>query len=136
IINKGLSALYIGAMGIWLLLLTSCAYRLPTFTPPSEDLVRIITTMPEQFTLRVNTEHVHDYSVPHDGRVKVVIPAYRRACGVYLFDVVKVGGYGDPLKTWRVSIIRNGKTMCSLSLRAVRELATDDAGYRLISVKD
>lgn len=111
-----------------------CAYRLPPAAPPSQELIRIVAIAPEQYTVRVNTEVVRDYDVPHDGRIKVGIPSYRRSCGVYLFDAVKVGGYADPLKSWFVLVTRNGKTVRKQSLRAMQKSPTDDAGYHIVEI--
>jgi hypothetical protein len=64
------------------------------------------------------------------GRVALVGPT----CGVYLFNLVKVGGGDDPLRVWNISVVRNGKVVRQLSLRKVRELATDQQGYYLLQV--
>jgi hypothetical protein len=128
-------AVTISLIGL-VLTLASCAYRLPIFAPPSQELIRIVANTPEQYTVQVNTERMDDYDVPHDGRIKVGIPAHRPSCGVYLFNAVKVGGYSDPLKTWGVLISRNGKTVRKLSFRAVQKLATDAAGYHVLRIAD
>src|SRR3989442_9647977 len=78
------------------LTLTGCAYRLPVIAAPSQQLIRIVANAPEQYTVEVNTGAVAKYDVPHDGRLKVPIPSYRPTCGVYLFNAIKVRGYGDP----------------------------------------
>jgi hypothetical protein len=127
------SAIPILLIGL-VLALTGCAYRLPAFAPPSQELVRIVASTPEQYTVQVNTGTVNDYEVPNDGRIKVGIPPYRSSCGVYLFNAVKVGGFGDPLKSWTVSINRNGEPVRTLSLRATQKLPTDDAGYRIVRI--
>jgi hypothetical protein len=72
--------------------------------------------------------------VPHDGRIKVGIPSYRPRCGVYLFDAIKVGGYGDPLNSWIVSVTHNGKTVRTQSLRVTRKSPTDEAGYHIVRI--
>jgi hypothetical protein len=128
--NSAITILLIGLV----LTLTGCAYRLPAFAPPSQEMVRIVASTPEQFTVQVNTGTVNNYDVPNDGRIKVGIPPYRPSCGVYLFNTLKVGGYGDPLKSWTVSINRNGKTVRTLSLRATQKLPTDEAGYRIVRI--
>lgn len=81
--------------------------------------------------MQVNTETVKQYDVPHDGRMAVDIPSYRPPCGVYLFNAIKVGGDGDPLKTWIVSITRNGKTVRKQSSRATQKSPQDEAGYQV-----
>lgn len=114
--------------------LAGCAYRLPTIAPPSQQLVRIVANAPEQYSVQVNTGTVSDYDVPHDGRIKVAIPSYRPSCGVYLFNAIKVRGYGDPLKSWTVSVNRNGKTVRNQSLRVTQKSPTDEAGYHIMRI--
>jgi hypothetical protein len=114
--------------------LTGCAYRLPPPTPASQELIHVVANAPEQYAVEVNTGTVRKYDVPQDGRIKVGIPPYRRSCGVYLFDAIKVGGYADPLNDWIVSIIRNGKTVHKQSLRVTQKSPTDDAGYHIVKI--
>ncbi len=114
--------------------LTGCAYRLPPATPPFQQLIHVFANTPEQYAVEVHTGTVRKYDVPADGRIKVDVPSYRRACGVYLFDAIQVGGYGDPLKDWTVSITRNGKMIYKQSLRATQKSPTDDAGYHIIKI--
>jgi len=128
----GLRASLIGSV----LALTSCVYRLPVVTPPSQGLVRIVANAPEHYVVRVNTERVREYEVPHDGRIRVGIPAYQPSCGVYLFNVIKVGGYSDPVKTWTASISRNGSTVLNLSIRDMLRGPMDEAGYHLLKLAD
>ena len=114
--------------------LTGCAYRLPPFTPASQELIHIVANASEQYAVEVNTGTVREYQVPQDGRIKVGIPPYRLSCGVYLFDAIKVGGYGDPLNDWIVSITRNGKTVHKQSLRVTQKSPTDEAGYHILRI--
>lgn len=116
------------------LALSSCAYRLPAFVPPSQELIRISANTPEQYAVQVNTGTMADYDVPHDGRLKIGVPPYRPSCGVYLFNEIKVGGYGDQLKSWSLSIRRNGKTVRNVSLRDMQKLPTDEAGYHIVKM--
>lgn len=111
-----------------------CAYRLYVATPPSHGLLRIVADSPEQYSVQVNTETVKQYDVPHDGRIAIDIPSYRPPCGVYLFNAIKVGGDGDPLKTWTVSITRKGKTVRKQSLRVTQNSPTDETGYHLFKI--
>lgn len=114
--------------------LTGCAYRLPTITPASQELIQVVANTPEQYAVEVNTETVWKCDVPVDGRIKVGVPSYRLPCEVYLFDAIKVGGYADPLNDWTVSITRNGKTVHKQSLRVTQKSPTDEAGYHIIRV--
>lgn len=126
-------ALMFSLLGV-VLMQAGCAYRLYVATPASHGLIRIVADSPEQYSVQVNTETVKQYDVPHDGRIAVDIPSYRPPCGVYLFNAVKVGGDGDPLKTWTVSITRNGKTVHKQSLRATQKSPTDEAGYHIVRI--
>jgi hypothetical protein len=116
------------------LTLTGCAYRLPVVAPPSQQLVRIVAKAPEQYTVQVNTGAVTEYDVPHDGRIKIGIPSYRPSCAVYLFNTIKVRGYGDPLNDWIVSITRNGKIVRKQSLRGAQKSPMDEAGYHMVRI--
>src|ERR1700726_5311387 len=116
------------------LTLASCAYRLPAFAPPSQGLIRIVGDAPEQYSVQVNTGTVKEYDVPHDGRIKVGIPAYRPSCGVYLFNAMKVGGADDPLGTWAIPVTSGGRTLRKLSVRQMKKLTTDLDGYRLLKL--
>lgn len=114
--------------------LGGCAYGLPPVIPPSEELIRIVANAPEQYTVQVNTGVVRDYEVPQDGRIKIGIPAYRPSCSVYLFNAIKVRGYGEPLKSWFVSVNRQGKTIRKQSLRTTQESPADEAGYHIVRI--
>ena len=116
------------------LTLTGCAYRLPVAAPPSQQLIRIVANAPEQYTVQVNTGAVTEYDVPHDGRIKIGIPSYRPSCDVYLFNAIKVRGYGDPLNDWIVSITRNGKIVRKQSLRVTQKSPTDEPGYHIVRI--
>ena len=118
------------------LALASCAYRLPAFVPPSQELIRTAANAPEQYAVRVNTGTMTAYDVPQDGRIKVGAPPYRPSCGIYLFNAIKVGGYGDPLKKWGLLISHNGKTVRNLSLRDMQGFPTDETGYHIVKIAD
>ena len=116
------------------LTLASCAYRLPHLTPPSQEPIRVIANAPEQYSVQVNTGTIQEYGVPDDGRIEVEVPSYRASCAVYLFNAIKVRGYGDPLKTWTVSVTRNGNTLRKQSLRVTHKSPTDNAGYHILKI--
>ena len=114
--------------------LAGCAYRLPTITPASQELIHIVANAPEQYAVQVDTGTIREYDVPHDGRIKIGIPPYRPSCAVYLFNAIKVKGYGDPLNGWIVSITRNGKTVRQQSLRVTQKCPMDEAGYYIVKI--
>lgn len=118
-------------------MLAGCVYRFYGPIPTSEELVQIVAKAPEQYAVQVDAGSLNRrYEVPHDGRVRIAIPSYRFPCGVYLFGAAKVGGYGDPLATWSVSVTRNGRTVRKLSVRAVLRLSIDPGGYHVLKLKD
>jgi len=118
-------------------MLSSCEYRLYGFIPPSQELIQIVAKTPGPYVVQLQTGNLtRKYEVPLDGRVTVVVPTYRLPCGVYLLNAVKVGGYGDPLKGWNVSVTRDGSTVRELSVRAVLKLPVDRDGYRTLRLKD
>ena len=90
-------------MSVAALLLSGCAYRLPPPVPPSQDRVRIVATDPQQYVLRVETETTAVIQVPADDRVTIGVPWHRKSCSVYLFNQIKVGGGGDPLRAGALS---------------------------------
>lgn len=119
------------------LALTNCTYRLYAPVPPWQEPVQIVAKTPEEYMVQVDTENSHhQYDVPHDGRVRIAIPPSQPPCGVYLFNAVKVGGYGDPVEGWSVSLNRNGKTVRKLSVRAVLKLSTDPDGYHVLKLPE
>jgi hypothetical protein len=118
------------------LALVGCTYRLPVITPPSQERIRIVAKSPDLYAVRVDVGDVTDYHVPTDGRVIVGIPVYRPTCGVYLFNLIKVGGSNDPLGTWSISVTSGGKTLRKLSVKQANKLATDLDGYHLLKLSD
>lgn len=117
-------------------MLTGCAYRLPPAVPPTKELLLVRSKLLQHYSVRVEADDTNDYEVPKDGRIAFGVPGYRSPCGVYLFNALKVGGNDDPLKAWRVSILRNQKIVKRLTVRAIIELPTDDAGYHVLTVSD
>jgi len=115
---------------------TGCAYRLPPVVPPSQEHLRILAKSPEGYAVHVNVDHVTVYQVPADGRLTLGIPSFRRTCGVYLFDVIKVGGSEDPLRIWAITVVSAGKTVQKVSLRQMTNLPTDPDGYHLLKIAD
>jgi len=116
--------------------LEGCTYQLHVISPPSQERVRIIAKSPDLYVVHVDVDHVTDYPVPADGRVIVGIPAYRPSCGPYLFNLIKVGGAGDPLETWVITVTSGDRTLRKLSIRQMKKLTTDSDGYRLPKLSD
>jgi hypothetical protein len=136
-----IAAMHLGIRGVTIALigavlpLGGCAYRLPVITPASQTPIHIVANVPEQYAVRVDTGTLKDYDVPHDGRIQIGIPAYRPTCGIYLFNEIKVGGYADPLKSWTISVTRNGKTVRKQSFRVMQKSPSDESGYHILGVE-
>jgi hypothetical protein len=111
-----------------------CAYVLYVPTPPSQERVKIIGKSPDRYVVHLDVGQILDYQVPPDGRVTVAVPAFSPSCGIYLFNLVKVGGGDDPLGTWNVTVSYGGNTLRKLSVKQMRKLPTDVDGYRLLRV--
>jgi hypothetical protein len=128
--NCAVTVCLIGAV----LPLAACAYRLPVVAPASHERIHIVSDAPDQYTVQVDTGTIREYDVPDDGRINIEIPSYRPSCEVYLFNAIKVRGYGDPLSSWIVSVSRNGKTVRKQSLRVTQKSPTDEGGYHLVRI--
>jgi len=116
------------------MLLTSCAYRLPASNFPSEQRLRLIAQSPQQYVIRVDAYQVSEHVVACDGRVTVPVPRLPRACGVYLFDHIKISGGTVPSKTRAIQVVAAGKVKRKLSLDEVSQLPLDPEGFRLVKV--
>jgi hypothetical protein len=63
--------------------------------------------------------------------------ADRPYCGVYVFNLIKVGGGGDDaLKDWEVSVLRDLRSVRTLTLKDVGKLPMDAAGYHILKIED
>jgi hypothetical protein len=99
------------ALGVFAVSLTGCTLRLYAPVPPSEERVRVAANNPDRYVLHIeervpnvnksqpdaahmDVAHVANYEIPKDGLVSIRIPSYRPYCGVYLFNLVKVGEVG------------------------------------------
>jgi len=113
-----------------------CAYALPVPNPPSHEHVRIIAKSPEAYIFRLKGSRTVEYPVPPDGHLTIAIPAYRRGCSVYLFNVMKLSNGHDPLKDWIAEISTGGRSVRALSLRELMRLPADSEGNRLLGITD
>jgi len=113
-----------------------CAYRLYAPSPPVSERIRIIGESPDRFSVRVNAGYVSDYPVPKDGRITVTIPGERPSCGVYFFNMIKVGGGNYRKQTSVITVTEGSKTVQEFSRKQLAALNTDSAGYRLLTISD
>ena len=119
------------------LFLCGCAitYRLPPYGPPSTEAIRIVATAPEQYVVSLDMGGTTDLSVPKDGRMRIIIPAYH-TCSVYLFNVIRVHQGNTPLKEWNITVSRDGEIVRKVSLSKLRKLPTDQTGYRILKISN
>lgn len=130
-----------------------CAYRLYPPVPPSEEHVKLVAKSPERYVIHVQelttageqqnpdapavVHVVRNYDVPADGRVTIKVPSYRPYCGVYLFNLIKVGGGGDDaLKLWEVTVLSDVRGVRTLSLKELKHLPMDSSGYHILRIKE
>jgi hypothetical protein len=122
-------ALLLGAL---LLGATGCIYALHAPFPPSQEHIRIMANQPAEYVVRVETKESKELPVPADGRVTASFPGFRPTCSVYMLGIIKVGGGRFP--QWQVSVSHGGNTVRTLSLKKVKELPVDEAGYHLLKL--
>jgi len=125
----------IGLIGITLssiLLVTSCAYRLRATTLPRQFNLRLVTSSPEIYAIRVQQK---EFTVAADGRASVQIPAVHPGCGVYLFGRIPVNHPVDPLRQKMILITSGGKTVKKLSVDELLRLPIDNSGESILHVR-
>lgn len=146
---------YLLATGLLAFGCVGCTYRLYAPVAPSEERIKVVAKSLDHYVLhieehvptvnssqhndapRIRVAHATNYVIPSDGLVSIRVPSYRPYCGVYVFNLVKVGGGGDDaLKDWEVSVLSGMRALRVLSLKQIRELPTDPAGYRLLKIPD
>ena len=146
---------FVVALGVYCVGSTGCALRLYAPVPSSEDRLKVIAKTPDLYVLhveehvptlnkselnldaRIHPAHTANYEIPKDGLISIRVPSYRPNCGVYLFNLFKVGGGGDDaLRAWKVSVLSGTTEVRVLSLQQVRSLPTNAAGYHLLKIRD
>jgi hypothetical protein len=120
-------------VGVALLCLEGCAYRLYAPSPPVRELIKIVDKSPNSFIVHVGLGTT-DYQVPSDGRLVVMVPGYRPSCGVYLFDWIKVGGGKYPTDAPAITVMGKNKIVRRLSVKQITSLPIDSDGYRLLTI--
>ncbi len=115
--------------------LAGCAYRLPVPTLPSQQHLRVVTSSPEAYALRLRINSSRDFHVPPNGRVTLDVPSYRAACSVYLFDKLRIRRGANPFTARTIDVIVAGKVTQQLSLEEIAALPADPEGYHLLSVR-
>lgn len=117
-----------------LVTLAGCAYALHPVTPPNQVHLKIVSSVPELYNLRLRVREPHDYRVSADGRVTLDVPAYRKADTVYLFGKLALPNHSDPYTAKTLEISASGKTVRQLSLKRLNSLPLDADGYHLLRV--
>ena len=115
--------------------LVGCAYRLPAYNLPSRHRLRIVTSSPEHYAIRIQGARTPDYQVPADGRITIDVPTFARACSIYFLGWIRIGRGLNPLTTKAIHVIAAGKTARRLSVTDISHLPTDAEGYRLLKIR-
>lgn len=93
----------------------------------------IVATSPERYMVRVDASGTVEVPVASDGRVTIDVPL-PRACGVYLFDRIRISGGVKPLTTKSIHLVDHGKLAAKLSLMDIAKLPLDASGYHLLKM--
>jgi hypothetical protein len=115
--------------------LSGCAYRLLAPNPPSRQTIRLLTSTPQDYSLRVESgNNAGAQAVGSDGRVTLTVPSLPRGCDVYLFNAIKVRSAESALDHKAIQIVRGPDIVKKLSLNDVAKLPQDSEGYRLLRI--
>jgi hypothetical protein len=115
-------------------ILSSCAYRLPVSNIPSQQHLMIVARSPSRYVVRVKAYDAAEFPVYSDGRVTIDVPRLPRACGVYLFDRIRISGGVKPLTTKSVQLLDGGNIVARLSLAEIAKLPSDPSGYHILKL--
>jgi hypothetical protein len=113
--------------------LSGCAYRLPPVTLLTQVRLKVIAKSPDVYGARLRiAEPPREYRFSSDGHVRLDVPAYRAACGVYLFGKLKMPNHADPYTLNLVDLLAGDKTVRQLSLKKISALPVDADGYHVL----
>ena len=115
--------------------MSGCAYRLPVSNLPSQQRLLIVARSPERYVVRVKASDSAEFPVASGGRVTIDVPRLPRACGVYLFDWVRISSGVNPLTAKAVELVDGGNIAAKLSLAEIAKLPSDASGYRMFKMK-
>ena len=110
------------------LFLSGCAYALHPFNDPGPEKLLLVTDRDGQYVIRIGD--LSETAVAAGGRVVVEVPAFR-GCSTYLFGFIKIRE-GHPERVRVIEVLRDGRVVRRLSLRALHRLPLDASGYRVI----
>jgi hypothetical protein len=116
------------------LICSGCVYSLGVSLPTPVQM-RVASSQPQQHVVRVTRGEQADFPVAPDGAVTFTVPGGYSDCSVYLFGVVEVSdgsGEGVPV----VELRRDERVVRKLSLRQIAKLPADEAGFRVVRLKD
>ena len=111
--------------------LSGCVCALQCYNKPGSEKLHVVAARRAQYAIRINDRP--EVAVPVDGRVVVDMPVLPRGCSVYVFGIIKVTD-GRPERVRAVHILRDGKVVRRLSLRAIHDLPLDPDGYRIVKL--
>jgi hypothetical protein len=117
---------------LWVVLTSGCVHALHLYNQPSQEKLRLQSSSPQQYTIRVADKS--DYPVAADGRVVVDVPQLERGCATYLFCVVRVKD-SSPYDVHAIQVKKHDRAVRKLSLNDLAKLAIDAEGYRVVKVE-
>ena len=115
--------------------LSGCVCALQPYAPETDVRLKIETTQPPRYSIRVGAEKAETHLVAADGRVNFVVPQFRDGCNWYLFGAVKVrDGSAENIRV--IYLQRDWQTVRKWSLKQLAALPKNEAGYGVVKVDD
>jgi hypothetical protein len=113
-------------------LLSGCVNVLRPYNQPSQEKLRIQSSIVREYTVFVADKIVYQ-QVSADARVTIDVPRLERGCATYLLGIkVKDSScYDVPA----IHIRNQNSTIRNLSLNQLHKLPLDDQGYHLLKVE-
>ena len=115
------------------LTLSGCVLALPTYNRPSQEKVLVRGRTQGAYSIHIDTEDGGDFPVSPDGRVLLDVPTLPRFCSLIFLVFPLTDGRPESQKVFQV--LRDGHVVKTLSLRQLRRLRVDEAGYHRLELK-
>src|SRR4051794_37677750 len=114
--------------------LSGCVSALMEGSRPTDVRLKLESPQPQQYIARVALESSVEYPVPSDGRVQFTVPSFHNGCSYYFLGIETHDGSAEAL---RVIELRRGELVVRrLSLREIAKLPQDEAGFRIVRVRN
>lgn len=116
-----------------LLTLAGCALALPGYNEPFDEKLAVLSSSPQVVEIRIAGSQQESTRVPTDGRVVLHFPVLPRECSTYLLGVRVKDRSVEARKI--VEFVRDGRVIRRMSVRDLRRLPVDQAGYHGLKLK-